>query len=168
MKAEQAYRRMTRLCSRGEYCVFDIRKKLRGMELSEEGEEAVIQRLKEGRFIDEAGSARSFISDKLRFNGWGRKKIELVLQQKQLLGEIIEQAFMEFSEEELSALLPGLLKRKWPTVTGASAYEKEGKLIRFALGRGFSMEEIRRCLDQLKKDQMEKEQEEKEEVWSNE
>ena len=38
------------------------------------------------------------------------------------------------------------------TVTGASAYEKEGKLIRFALGRGFSMEEIRLCLDQLKKE----------------
>lgn len=154
---EQAYKRMTRLCSRGEYCVFDIRQKLRGMELSEEGEEAVIQKLKENHFIDEARYTRSFISDKLRFNRWGRKKIELALHQKQLPGEIIEQAFMDFSEEELSASLPDLLKKKWTTVTGASAYEKEGKLIRFALGRGFSMEEIRRCLEQVKK-----------EAWSDE
>ncbi len=150
---EQAYKRMTRLCSRREYCVFDIRQKLRGMGLSEEGEEAVIQQLKEGRFIDEARYARGFIRDKLRFNRWGRKKIELVLRQKQLPGEMIEQAFMEFSEEELSASLPGLLKKKWPTVTGASMYEREGKLIRFALGRGFGMEEIRRCLEKLKKEQ---------------
>ncbi len=149
---EQAFRRMTRLCSRGEYCVFDIRQKLRGMDLSEEEKEAVIQKLKEGRFIDEARYAHSFIGDKLRFNRWGRKKIELMLHQKQLPGEVINQAFMDFSEEELSASLPGLLKKKWPTVTGASAYEKEGKLIRFALGRGFSMEEIRLCLDQLKKE----------------
>ena len=47
---KQAYKRMTRLCSRGEYCVFDIRQKLRGMELSEEGEEAVVQKLKENHF----------------------------------------------------------------------------------------------------------------------
>ncbi|MGI6573420.1 MAG: regulatory protein RecX [Fermentimonas sp.] len=147
---EQAYKRMTRLCSRGEYCVYDIRQKLRGMELPEEGEEAVIQKLVEARFIDEVRYARSFISDKLRFNRWGRKKIKLVLQQKQLPWEIIEQAFTEFSEEELSASLPSLLEKKWATVTGASMYEKEGKLIRFALGRGFGMDEIRRCLAQLK------------------
>ena len=122
------------------------------MELSKEGEEAVIQQLKEKRFIDETRYARGFISDKLRFNRWGRKKIELVLYQKQLPGEIIEKAFMDFSEEELSASLPDLLKKKWPTLTGASVYEKEGKLIRFALGRGFSMDEIRRCLEQLKKE----------------
>ena len=152
---EQAFRRMTRLCSRGEYCVYDIRQKLRGMELPEGGEEMVIQKLIEARFIDEARYTRSFIADKLRFNRWGRKKIELVLQQKQLPWEIIERAFMEFSEEELSAALPGLLKKKWATVTGASMYEKEGKLIRFALGRGFGMEEIRRCLEQVKKEREE-------------
>ncbi len=149
---EQAFRRMTRLCSRGEYCVYDIRQKLRGMELSKEGEEAVIQQLKEKRFIDETRYARGFISDKLRFNRWGRKKIELVLYQKQLPGEIIEKAFMDFLEEDLSASLPDLLKKKWPTLTGASVYEKEGKLIRFALGRGFSIDENRRCLEQLKKE----------------
>jgi len=82
------------------------------MDLSEEEKEAVIQKLKEGRFIDEARYAHSFIGDKLRFNRWGRKKIELMLHQKQLPGEVINQAFMDFSEEELSASLPGLVEEK--------------------------------------------------------
>ena len=34
---KQAYKRMTRLCSRGEYCVFDIRQKLRGLSVRHAG-----------------------------------------------------------------------------------------------------------------------------------
>ena len=34
---KQAYKRMTRLCSRGEYCVFDIRQKLRGWNFRRRG-----------------------------------------------------------------------------------------------------------------------------------
>jgi regulatory protein len=35
-------------------------------------------------------------------------------------------------------------------VTGKSDYEKRGKLIRYALGRGFSMEEVMACMKQMK------------------
>jgi len=85
---KQAYKRMTRLCSRGEYCVFDIRQKLRGMELSEEGEEAVVQKLKRIISLTRRVNTRGFISDKLRFNRWGRKKIELALHQSNSPGRL--------------------------------------------------------------------------------
>lgn len=149
VSTDQAYRQMMRACSRKECCVFDIRRKLERMGLTEEASETLIQQLKEERFIDEKRYIHSFINDKLRFNKWGRKKIALALLQKQLPKELIEEAFLAYPENVLSASLPTLLAKKWPTITGKSRYEKRAKLIRYAVGRGFSMEEIKACLKDI-------------------
>ena len=49
-------------------------------------------------------------------------------------------------EEWTEALRP-LLDSKRRTVKGATDYERNGKLIRFAMSRGFGMDIIRRCMD---------------------
>lgn len=152
VSTDQAYRKMTKACSRKEYCVFDIRRKLLRMGLSGDASEPIIQRLKEERFIDEKRYVHSFINDKLRFNKWGRKKIEIALLQKQLPKELIEEAFLAYPKEVLSGSLPALLAKKWPAITGKSRYEKEAKLIRYALGRGFSMLEIKECLKDIQRE----------------
>lgn len=149
VSATQAYERMKRICARKECCAFDIRGKLSRWDLSEETVEAIIRELTEKRFIDEERFIRSFINDKLRFNKWGRKKIEVALLQKRLPMEAIKKAFSEYSDEELSHSLPVLLKSKWAAVTGNSSFEKKSKLIRYALGRGFTMEEITDCLHEM-------------------
>ena len=56
----------------------------------------IIDRLKAEKYIDEARYCRSFINDKLRFNKWGRKKIEFALKQKQIPLELISDAFKIF------------------------------------------------------------------------
>ena len=135
-----------------ECCVYDIQK-LSRMELSDEVQDEIIKKLKEGRYIDEDRFIRSFINDKLQFNKWGRKKIELALFQKRLPRESIDRIFMEYPEADLSHALPELLEKKWPSITGKSLYEKRSKLIRYALGRGFAMKEINHCLDELLKNE---------------
>ena len=45
------------------------------------------------------------------------------------------------------AVLRELLAAKRRSVSASSDYELNGKLIRFALGRGFGMDIIRRCID---------------------
>lgn len=149
VSATQAYERMKRTCARKECCTFDIRGKLSRWDLSEEAMEAIISELKEKKFIDEERFIRSFINDKLQFNKWGRKKIEAALLQKQLPREAIERAFSEYSDRELSRSLPVLLKKRWTTVTGNSSFERKSKLIRYALGRGFTMEEINHYLGEI-------------------
>ena len=124
ISADQAYRRMVQTCSRKECCVYDIQKKLSRMELSDEVQDEIIKKLKEGRYIDEDRFIRSFINDKLQFNKWGRKKIELALFQKRLPRESIDRIFMEYPEADLSHALPELLEKKWPSITGKSLYEK--------------------------------------------
>jgi len=147
--AEQAFERMARLCSQKECCTLDVRRKLRRMQIPEETVACIITRLKKERYIDEARYTRSYIHDKLSFNKWGKKKIVLSLQQKQIPATVIEDAFSVFSDTSLNASLLPLLEAKRKTVKGQSAYEKNGKLIRYALGRGFSMKEILACMQKM-------------------
>lgn len=146
---EQALSRMASVCAKKECCPLDIRRKLQRMSFSDEAIQQIIQKLKKENYLNEERYTRLFISDKLRFNKWGKAKIVAALRQKNIPAEIIEQAFSEFPDEALSESLQSQLEKKWKTIKGNSEYEKSGKLIRFALSRGFSMNEILRCMRKM-------------------
>lgn len=146
---EKAYARMTRICARKEYAPFDIRQKLLRLDLTDDVVELLLERLTKERYIDERRYAESYIRDKLQFNKWGKRKIELHLARKRISTEVVADAFTQFSESQLSESLLSLLEKKRKSITGRSDYERNGKLIRYALGRGFSMEEIIRCLKMM-------------------
>ena len=50
-------------------------------------------------------------------------------------------------EEYLEVLRP-LLASKYRTIKAENDYERSMKLIKFAMGRGFTMDLIRRCIDE--------------------
>lgn len=146
---EQAYARITRICARKEYAPFDIRQKLLRLNLTDDVVELLLERLIKERYIDERRYTESYIREKLHFNKWGKRKIELHLAQKRISPDVVRDVFTQFSESQLSESLLLLLEKKRKSVTGRSEYERNGKLIRYALGRGFSMQEISRCLKMM-------------------
>lgn len=146
---EQAYARITRICARKEYAPFDIRQKLLRLNLNDDVVELLLERLIKERYIDERRYTESYIREKLHFNKWGKRKIELHLAQKRISPDVVRDVFTQFSESQLSESLLSLLEKKRKSVTGRSEYERNGKLIRYALGRGFSMQEISRCLKMM-------------------
>ena len=89
---------------------------------------------------------RGFIKDKIRFNRWGKTKIEFALRQKRVPEDIVAEAFLDYTDEELNNSLQDLLQAKWKTIKGDSDYEKRNKLIRFGLSRGFDMNNILKCI----------------------
>lgn len=146
---EKAYAKMAHLCSKKEYCRHEIQAKLRRMPLSEDEIDKIVEQLEKERFIDEPRYAKSFIHDKLHFSRWGKIKIAMALRQKGISSELIDKAFSEFSPDKLTDALQPLLTKKMKTVKATSEYEKRAKLIRFALGKGFEMDDIIRCVDRL-------------------
>src|SRR5690554_807401 len=146
----KALSRMANLCARRECCVFDIRTKLMHYELDFEVIERIIEHLKKEKYIDELRFARSFINDKMRFNKWGKVKIDFALRQKKIPQDIIAEAFLDFSDEQLNASLEDVLSAKWKTIKGKSEQDKRTKLIRFALGRGFEMNHVLAYIEKLK------------------
>jgi regulatory protein len=73
--------------------------------------------------------------------------VEQALWQKHIDDDIRQRVLDDISDEEYLNILRPLLKQKRRTTKAASDYELDQKLIRFAVGRGFTFDIIRQCID---------------------
>ncbi|MBR0165727.1 MAG: RecX family transcriptional regulator [Prevotella sp.] len=147
MTEQEAYLRLTILCAQAEHCEQEMRDKMKHWKLDETTQDRIIARLIKERYIDEERYARAFVKDKIRYNKWGRRKVQQALWQKQIDNGIQQRVLDEIDEKDyLDVLRPLLLQKRKATKAG-SDYELNQKLVRFALGRGFTFDIIRQCLD---------------------
>ena len=121
--------------------------KMRRWELPEEEQARVMQRLISERYVDDERYARAFVKDKVRYNKWGRRKVEQALWQKHIDEDIRQRVLDEVDDEEYLSVLRPLLKQKRKSTKANSDYELNQKLVRFAISRGFTYDIIRQCLD---------------------
>ncbi len=146
LTASEALGRMAAFCSAAEQCRADAREKLRRWGVDEADVERILDRLEQEKFIDGQRFCRAYINDKLRFAKWGKVKIAQALRQKEIAPDVYLPLLDEIDRRTYLDTLQKLLESKLRSVHAASRYEMEGKLARFALGRGFEMEDIRHCL----------------------
>ena len=147
-----AYLQLAQLCARSEHCQHDLLEKMRRWEMSDEAQARVMQRLVSERYVDDERYARAFVRDKIRYNKWGRRKVEQALWQKRIDEDIRQQVLDEVDDEEYLSVLRPLLKQKRRSTKAESDYELNQKLVRFALGRGYTYNIIRQCLDVSEED----------------
>lgn len=143
--------RMMRLCATRECCRSDIRRKL--AVLPEAEAEAVLETLCREGFVDDARYARAFARDKSALQGWGNLKIKLALQRKAIDAQVINAALEEIDEKAAGDRMEQVLRAKWKTLAHEEdATRKQARFFRYALGRGYGYEEIKRMYDQLRRD----------------
>lgn len=147
MTEEQVLNKLTTLCARGEHCQQEMLDKMRKWEIEEDVQARVMEYLLKEKFIDEERYTRLFVEEKIKFNKWGRKKLEQALYMKRIPRSIYAPILDDVDEDNYEEILRPLLEAKRKTVTGKSEYEIRGKLIRFALSRGFDMDTILSVLD---------------------
>ena len=147
MTEQEAYLQLTALCAQAEHCQQEMRDKMRRWELDETVQNRILARLVKERYIDDERYARAFVKDKIRYNKWGRRKVQQALWQKHIDSDVQQRVLDEIDEKEYLDVLRPLLKQKRKSIKAASDYEQNQKLVRFALGRGFSFDIIRQCLD---------------------
>ena len=148
MKTEQeAYLTLAALCARSEHCQWEMLEKMRRWELDDAALARVMARLVKERYVDDERYARAFVKDKVRYNKWGRRKVEQALWQKRIDDDIRERVLDEVDKEEYLNVLRPLLKQKRKSIKAENDYELKQKLVRFALGRGFTYDVIRQCID---------------------
>jgi regulatory protein len=121
--------------------------KMRRWELPEEEQARVMQRLASERYVDDERYARAFVKDKVRYNKWGRRKVEQALWQKHIDDDIRQRVLDEVDDSEYLAVLKPMLQQKRRSTKAANDYELNQKLVRFAVSRGFTFDIIRQCLD---------------------
>lgn len=148
MKSEnEAYLTLTALCAQVEHCQWEMLEKMRRWEVSEEAQARVMQRLVKEKYVDDERYAEAFVKDKIRYNKWGRRKVDQGLWQKHIDADIRKRVLDEVDDDEYLSVLRPLLKQKRKTTKANSDYELNQKLMRFALGRGFTFDIIRQCID---------------------
>ena len=147
MTEQEAYLQLAALCAQAEHCQQEMRDKMRHWELDETVQNRIISRLVKERYIDDERYARAFVKDKIRYNKWGRRKVQQGLWQKHIDADIQQRVLDEIDDHEYLNVLRPLLKQKRNNIKAESDYELNQKLVRFALSRGFTFDIIRQCLD---------------------
>jgi len=144
---QDALYKLSAMCSTAEHCSHEMKEKMRKWGLEEDAQKRIMERLTTEKYVDDSRYCRFFVRDKIRYNKWGRMKIEQALWQKRIPKDIYETIFDDVDEDEYLKVLRPLIHAKMKTIKAGSDYERNGKLIKFALGRGFSMDLIRQCMD---------------------
>ena len=144
---QEAYLQLAALCAQAEHCEQEMRDKMKRWEIDKAVQDRVLQRLIKERYIDNERYARAFVKDKIRYNKWGRRKVQQALWMKRIDNDIQQRVLDEIDDKEYLDVLRPLLKQKRKSTKAANDYELNQKLVRFALGRGFTFDIIRQCLE---------------------
>jgi regulatory protein len=147
-KTEQdAYLQLAALCAQAEHCQQEMRDKMKRWDIDAATQDRIVARLIKERYVDDERYARAFVKDKIRYNKWGRRKVQQGLWLKHIDDDIQERVLSEVDDSEYLAVLRPLLKQKVRSIRAENDYERTQKLVRFALGRGFTFDIIRQCLN---------------------
>lgn len=147
MSEEQALARLTALCASAEHCTGEMVDKMTRWGVSEEAQARVMEHLIKNKYIDDERYCRAFVHDKMEYNHWGRRKIEQALFAKHIDKTIQNSVLDEIPEEDFIDILRPLIEQKRRQTRANSEYEMNMKLMHFAASRGFTIDQIRRCID---------------------
>lgn len=142
IEEKNAMERAAVLCSQRECCISQIEEKLIGWGQSAEACERIISYLIKERFIDERRFCQAYALDKMRYNHWGRQKINMMLRQLGLPTAEREEALRLLPDDEYREILHRLIEQKLPAIHARTDYERKGKLMRYLAGRGFGLDEV--------------------------
>jgi regulatory protein len=135
------------LCAASERCTSEMLDKLKRRGAAPDVAQAIVDKLQKEHFIDELRYARAFVRDKYRFDRWGKQKIRMMLYTKSISPKNIDIALTEINREDYLTNLSDLLQNKQKNVKAKDDYERRAKIIRFALSKGYEMDDILFVLD---------------------
>jgi len=144
---DQALNKAASLCSQSEKCPNDIFEKVVSWGLSEQDAARMVGYLTKEGYLNEARYVRAFVSDKFRFEHWGKIKISYALRRKGIDDSLITEAFDEkIDPEDYLDTCTDLLKNKMRGMEQPLSQNDRAKLFRFAAQRGFESFVISKAL----------------------
>lgn len=148
--ADKILNNLRRQCSRREYCTADVLKKAeKALDGDHQQAVKVLNVLVEEKFVDDRRYAAAFARDKSSIAGWGAVKIRYMLSAKGISKDIISEALEEVDVRKADDRLRKLLENKDRSLKEDP--QRKMKLLRFALGRGYSYDEVSAILNVIEK-----------------
>lgn len=139
---------LRRQCSRREYCTSDVLKKaVKALDGDSEKARQIVDSLVEDRYVDDLRYASAYAREKSSISGWGEVKIRYMLSAKGISRDLIDRALEDVDSQRADARLEKLLENKYRTLKDDPQWKL--KLLRFALGRGYSYDQVNEFLKSL-------------------
>lgn len=146
MTGLQAYQKLSAMCARGEHCQYEMTEKMRQWGIDSDSQAQVIERLVQERYVDDERYCRAFISDKIRYSRWGRRKIEQALWQKHIPESISRPLLDAIDDSEYVSILKPMIRQKIRSTTARSDYDRYIKVMKWAMSRGYTTDIIKQCI----------------------
>lgn len=142
-----ALEKAARYCAYQERCQWDLEKKLKEWNIDTELHDDIMVEMIQQNFINEERFASSFVSGKINIKKWGRKKIRLELQHRQISNYSINKALDSIDEEKYIVNLQQWIKKKEESTIAKNSFEKRAKIFQYLLSKGFESNLINEELD---------------------
>ncbi len=126
--------RAQRYCATAERCTFEVSLLLGRLGATTEQTDAIIDKLQQQSYINDARYCQAFVHDKVAFQAWGRMKIIMGLRAKHLPDELIDNAIAAIDVQAYNANIRKLLLSK--------RNQDRQKQLRFMLQRGYTYDDL--------------------------
>ena len=126
--------RAQRYCATAERCTYEVSMLLGRLGATTEQTDAIIDKLKQQSYINDARYCQAFVHDKVAFQAWGRMKIIMGLRAKHLPDELIDNAITAIDEQAYNANIRKLILSK--------RNQDRQKQLRFMLQRGYTFDDL--------------------------
>lgn len=127
--------RAQRYCATAERCTYEVSMLLGRLGATTEQTDAIIDKLQQQDYINDARYCQAFVHDKVAFQAWGRMKIIMGLRAKHLPDELIDNAIAAIDEQAYNANIRKLILSK--------RNQDRQKQLRFMLQRGYTFDDLR-------------------------
>ncbi len=151
MKPEGAFTRLADMCARGEQCASDLREKMWRWGVRGSDADRIIEKLEMDNFLNEERFARAYARDKVRFSGWGRRKVAAMLAAKRIGSAAIREALEAVDPEFYTEALEKAAAAKCRGLDLEQAADR-AKAMRFLLQRGFDGDQAASAISRLRKE----------------
>ena len=126
--------RAQRYCATAERCTYEVSMLLGRLGATTEQTDAIIDKLQQQSYINDARYCQAFVHDKVAFQAWGRMKIIMGLRAKHLPDELIDNAITAIDEQAYNANIRKLILSK-------RNLDRQ-KQLRFMLQRGYTFDDL--------------------------
>lgn len=139
---KQIVNKIERYCAFQERCRQEVSIKLQQLGVEDETEkEKIIRQLEKKGFLNEARYAGAFARDKFNLHGWGKVKIGISLQQKNIPRNIIDAGLASIDPSEYAEALRALLHKKAIEFSNEKdEFIRKNRIANYLIGRGFEPE----------------------------
>ena len=146
--ADKILNNLRRQCSRREYCTADVLKKAeKALDGDHQQAVKVLNVLVEEKYVDDRRYAEAYAREKSSISGWGEVKIRYALSARSIPADTISEALSAIDVRRAGLRLEKLLDNKYRTLKDDPQWKL--KMIRFALGRGYSYDEVQEQITRL-------------------